>query len=103
MGLQKYRADEAGETCANGAQPFYTKWMGGPSLALIRNCPVDLEGVTPRTVYVTAEPDTFFSQPAACRIKGRDVRGYLTCEDGNWLFHAYRTTDALNPSTKDTQ
>jgi hypothetical protein len=84
--LQKFRADEAGELCKNGAVPWYTRWMGGPSLALIRNCPTPFG---PRTVYIQGEPDTFFSVPAACSRKGKRVMGYLTCEDGEWQFHAY--------------
>jgi hypothetical protein len=86
MGLQKYRADKSGTPCKNGAIPYYTHWIGGPSLALIRNCPTP-HG--PRTVYVSGEPDTFFSQPAACRVRGKDVRGFLTCEDGEWKFNIY--------------
>lgn len=85
MGLQKYRADESGGKDANGAEPFYARWMGGPSLALIRNCPTPFG---PRTVYVQDEPDTFFTIPAAVRVKGKNVRGYLTCEDSKWEFHA---------------
>jgi hypothetical protein len=85
--LQKYRADVAGETCENGAVPWFTKWMGGPSLALIRNCPTPYGA---RTVYIKSEPDTFFSQPAACRVKGKDIRGFITCNEGNYEFHTYR-------------
>lgn len=87
MGLQKYRADKAEPALPNGGIPHYTNWMGGPSLALIRNCPV--ENSTPRTVYVTAEPDSFFSQPAACKIKGRDVRGFIMSDDSGFTFHGY--------------
>ena len=95
MGLQKYRADIKGEPQANGAVPFYTKWIGGPSLALVRNCPIRNtvldEGVSPRTVYVTGEPDTFFSQPAACKYKGRTLRGYLTSDDsGSYEFRCHK-------------
>ena len=39
MEMQKYRADVMGETSPNGAVPFYSNWIGGPRLALIRNCP----------------------------------------------------------------
>ncbi len=82
--LQKFRADEADAPCANGAVAWRACWIGGPSLALIRNCPTPFG---PRTVYVQGEPDTFFTVPAACRVKGKNVKGYLTCEDGNWVFH----------------
>lgn len=84
MGLQKYRADKAGEIQPNGAQPYYTQWMGGPSLALIRNCPV--AGATPRTVYIRGEADTFYSVPAAARIDGRDVKGFITCDENGYSF-----------------
>ena len=86
MGLQKYRADMAGETQTNGATPFYTVWMGGPSLALIRNCPTPWGA---RTVYVRGEADTFFSIPAACSVKGHTVRGFITQDDGCYVFAAY--------------
>jgi hypothetical protein len=89
MGLQKYRADEVGETQKNGAVPCYTRWMGGPTLALIRNCPVDNRSIPPRTVYIRGEPDTFFSIPAACTYKGRTIRGYVTCDDNReFVFRA---------------
>ena len=44
-----------------------------------------------RTVYVTGEPDTWFSTPAACRIQGCYVKGYVTGDDaGNLVFrHVY--------------
>jgi hypothetical protein len=100
MGLQKYRADEAGEKQSTGAIPYYSNWVGGPTLALVRNCPVQnlplvLESAfkNPRTVYITGEPDNYFSLPAACYyrvVKGKTLtmRGYLTSEDGNYVFHA---------------
>ena len=77
MGLQKFRADFAGETQTDGATPWYTRWMGGPSLALIRNCPTRWGA---RTVYLTGEPDTFFSIPAAITVKGFVVRGFVTTD-----------------------
>ena len=84
MGLQKYRADEAGKKDKNGATPYYTKWMGGPSLALIRDCKTPYGK---RTVYIRNEPDTFFTQPAACRVKDKNVYGYITHEDDEYVFH----------------
>ncbi len=74
MGLQKYRADEQRPADANGAIECYTNWMGGPTLALVRNCPTPFG---PRTVYVRGEPDTWFSVPAACKYRGRTITGYL--------------------------
>jgi len=82
--LQKFRADVADKPCTNGVVAWFSNWIGGPSLALIRNCPTPMG---PRTVYIQGEPDTFFTQPAACRYKGKDIRGFVTCEDGNWEFH----------------
>jgi hypothetical protein len=101
MGLQRYRADKQGAKQANGGTPWYSEWMGGPTLALIRNCfisnaPLDLtsELSNPRTVYVRGVADTFFTIPAACRyscIKGREriLKGYITIdENGEYYFVA---------------
>lgn len=99
MGLQKHRADRKGETCENGAEPWYAEWMGGPTLALVRQCPTPWG---PRTVYVRNEADTFFSIPAACevRLKGKRHRitGYLTCENSNYEFRAHSQFHHLIPS-----
>ncbi len=89
MGLQRYRADEPHDPYSDGAVPWYTRWIGGPSLALIRNCKTPMGR---RTVYITGEPDTFFSQPAAIKFKGRDVRGWIGFEDGVPEFHPGRWT-----------
>jgi len=91
MGLQKYRADVEGEQQKNGGVPAYAKWMGGPSLALVRNCKIEGAELSPRTVYVRGEADTFFSIPAACQHKGKIVRGYLTVDDNQeYVFRAYK-------------
>ena len=87
MGLQKLRADMADAPAKNGAIAWFTRWIGGPTLALIRNCPTPFG---PRTVYIQGEPDTFFSVPAACTFRKRTIHGYVTCEDGQWTFHANR-------------
>jgi hypothetical protein len=102
MGLQKYRADEPGPVQKNGATPWYTNWVGGPSLALIRNCPIqgvplglEFELRNPRTVYVLLDrPDKPFIA-AVCRyrvFKGKEkvLRGYITTdESGDYYFQAY--------------
>lgn len=90
MGLQRYRADVATPTQPNGATVWY-RWMGGPTLALIRNCPVvNSTCITPRTVYVTGEADTWFSVPAACTYKRKVVRGYITSDDsGQYVFRIH--------------
>lgn len=87
--LQKYRADKQGAKSANGSIPWYTNWMGGPSLALIRDCPclINGENVTARSVYVRGDADTYFTIPAACRFKGKDVRGYLTADEKGFTFY----------------
>ena len=76
MGIQKYRFDTTGTQETNGSIPLYTQWMGGPSLAGIRNCPCD-DGAR-RTVYITGEPDTWFSLPAAVSVKGKRRKGFVT-------------------------
>lgn len=86
--MQKYRADRQGETCANGAIPWHADWIGGPSLALVKQCPVNwqTDGATV-TAYVTGEADTWFSIPAVCRYLGRRVKGYITTDDFGYVFH----------------
>jgi len=87
MSLQKYRADIQGETKLNGSIPFYASWMGGPSLALIRLCPIDMPETSPRTVYITGEPDTYFSIPAAITVKRKTVKGFVMCDEQGYTFH----------------
>lgn len=88
MPLQKYRVDR--ETRQDDdAISGWTLWLGGPSLARVKNCRWESLAGEPRvTAYVTGEPDTYFSQPAACSYRGRRIRGYLTRDDsGNLVFH----------------
>lgn len=89
--MQKYRADVS-ETQADGAVCWSARWLGGDSLARINNCRLaNLQGEPRRTVYITGEPDTYFSIPAVCRYGGVRVRGYVTGDDeGNAVFrHTY--------------
>lgn len=80
MGLQKYRADDA-TTQPDGATVWRSRWMGGTTLAMIENCRLEsLAGDMRRTVYITGEPDTWFSIPAACIIAGKRINGYVTQE-----------------------
>lgn len=89
MSIQKYRADEAGPAQANGGVPYYTKWIGGPTLALIRNCKIENLSIGARTVYITGEPDTWTSIPAACRYRGKRVVGYVTSDENReYVFRA---------------
>jgi hypothetical protein len=88
---QKYRADRA-ELQKDGAKVWYTHWMGGPTLAKIENCRLEnLAGEPRRTVYITGEPDTWFSIPAVTKYFGKRVVGYVTGDDdGNTVFrHCY--------------
>lgn len=83
---QRYRADESRQEKGD-VVAWYARWMGGLTLAKLVNCP------TPhgrRTVYITGEPDTYFTIPATCRVQGRTVKGYVTCEDEQWEFRAYK-------------
>ena len=78
--MQKYRADVSTKQ-TDGSVAWYAQWIGGPSLAKIDNCRLEsLAGDMRRTVYITGEPDTFFSQPAVCKIQGCRVKGYVTCD-----------------------
>lgn len=67
---------------------------GGPfdclgPFAKVRNCPVDGE---PRryTVYAQNYADTYFSIPAATRIRGRYVKGFLSNAEGGVVFYPYK-------------
>ncbi len=90
MGLAKYRSDIQGDPCPNGSVPHYAKWIGGPTLAKIVNCPVKDEIMPVRTVYIRSEPDTMFSIPAACSFKGKTVKGYVPCDETGFVFNPYR-------------
>lgn len=86
MGLQKFRADESRQE-KGGVVAWYARWMGGITLAKLENCPTPYGN---RTVYITGEPDTFYSLPATCRAQGKTVKGYVMIEDGQWEFRAYK-------------
>jgi len=89
--MQKYRADIA-EKQSDGATVWRANWMGGRPLSKIVDCRLDnLVGDMRTTVYITGEPDTWFSTPAVCRLFGKRVKGYVTGDgDGNLVFrHCY--------------
>jgi hypothetical protein len=94
MGLQKYRADTAGQKQSNGGTPYYTNWIGGPTLALVRECAIENAPFMPvypkRTVYVRGEADTYSSIPAACLYKRKTITGYITTDDAReYVFRAH--------------
>ncbi len=84
--MQKYRADIS-KAQPDGSVVWFTQWMGGPSLAKITNCRLNLAGDLRRTVYITGEPDSWFSQPAVCKIQGCRVKGFVTHDDDGLVFH----------------
>jgi hypothetical protein len=88
MSDQVYRADVSKQQ-ADGAVVWRTQWRGGEPVAKINNCRLMMAGDMRRTVYITGEPDTYFSVPAVCRIGGCRVRGYVSHEDddGDLVFH----------------
>jgi hypothetical protein len=83
--MQKYRADVS-ERQNDGAIVWRTDWIGGPSLAKIENCRMNIAGEPRVTAYVTGEADTWFSIPAVCSYKGCRVRGYITGDDDGELM-----------------
>lgn len=85
--MQKYRADSSVPQSDESIQ-WFADWMGGPSLSKIHNCRLNMAGDMRRTVYITGEPDTFFSQPAICKIQGCRVNGFVSGDDAGLSFHA---------------
>ena len=87
--MQKYRADTS-ELQPDGSIQWFAQWMGGPTLAKIEHCRLNLAGDMRRTVYITGEADTFFSIPAVCSLYGCRVKGYVTTDDDGLHFrHVY--------------
>lgn len=80
----------------NGAIAWYT---GGPIslLAKIENCPVEDGGRA--TVYISGQPDSYFSIPATAWVKRNYHPGFLTTIDSCWVFCPYQKCDlfALDP------
>lgn len=69
----------SGQTAPNGAVTYYT-YGEFRSIARIENCPCD-DNVR-RLVYVTGEPHDAFSLPAAVRVKGKWVAGFVSFDSG---------------------
>jgi hypothetical protein len=85
MGMQKYRSDTREEQ-GDGAIAWYTKWVGGPTLAKIENCRMNIAGDPRVTAYVTGEPCSFYSIPAVCSYRGCRVRGYLAKDEDGLIY-----------------
>jgi hypothetical protein len=103
MGIQKYRADRRGDPNPDGSIPWFTDWVGGPSLAKIENCRFDEDAPNERrTVYITGDADTFFSQPGVCQWKGKRVKGFITQDEMGPVFHGYHSPDWPPPLTSET-
>jgi len=76
---------------ANGA----IGWRpGGPfdclgPYAKVQNCPIcTVQGkeLARRTCYATGYPDTWFSVPACCKIRGKHVSGFFSCDGAEVKF-----------------
>lgn len=86
--MQKYRVDVERDPDPNGAVPCYAEWIGGPTLSVVRKCPVGWNsGGATVTAYITGDADTWSSIPAVCRYLGKRVRGYVTSNDDGLVFH----------------
>ncbi len=92
--MQKYRADKATPQ-ADGATLWYAHWLGGPTLAKIQNCRIDGAELR-RAVYITGEPNTWFSIPAATRVRGR---GYH--HGDMYGFRPYRLASVMFASARN--
>jgi hypothetical protein len=84
--MQRFIARERFEF-SNGA----VGWRpGGPMdclgpYAKVQNCPIKGTDLR-RTAYATGYADTYFSVPAATRIRGKRVKGFFTLDDGAISF-----------------
>jgi hypothetical protein len=87
MALQKYHTHRPHlVACDNGAIMVYGSTMHGRHLALIRDCPTSVANIPPRTVYITGECDSFFSQPAAIMFRNVRINGFVSMDDGSPVF-----------------
>ncbi len=82
----KYRMDKFAEQL-DGSINAYASWIGGPSLSAILKCRIHLSDKR-LSVYISGEPDTYFSIPAYTRCKGKYVKGYITSDEMGNIFHA---------------
>jgi len=55
-------------------------------LVKIKNCMCS-DGIQ-RVAKITGQPDTYFSVPAAVKIRGKTVTGFITCDENGYEFKA---------------
>ena len=69
----------------NGSESILSR---GPWAQLVKvRGAICSDGVA-RTTCRVGVPDTYFSVPAAVKVCGRTVTGFLMCNDEGWTFHA---------------
>jgi hypothetical protein len=83
--MLKYRADKAVKEADGSVVWFSEPWH---VMAKIDNCRVCLAGDPRGAVYITGEPDTWFSIPAVMSYLGKRMKGYVTSDDDGLIFHA---------------
>lgn len=92
-----YRIDYYQEN-EHGQPIGYTDWMGGPTIANVKNVPlfngpVDLKEV--RAVRVTGEPLHSSAFPGQTSYKGKTVKGALIIDDtGKFRFNIHDPSSA---------
>lgn len=76
--------------CPNGSESVMSSGPWSQTVA-IKHC-VCSDG-RPRYARITGQPDTFFSIPAAVKVKGKTVTGFVSIntscgKDEGYIFHA---------------
>ena len=84
--VMKYRCDIS-KVQADNSVCYFAQWLGGPTLAKIKNCRLSLAGDMRRTVTITGEPDTWFSVPAEIKLAGCRIKGYIGYDGNGPIFH----------------
>ena len=87
--MKKYRFDRDGDALPNGSVPVYTDWEHGPTLAGVRNCPVQGKGVEigRRTVYVQGEMIYAGAWDGRYRYHSQSHEGRLASNDDGFVLH----------------
>jgi hypothetical protein len=86
---------DTGTEFPNGSKIFRTPFPFA-SISKVKNCPI--AGTDIRlTVYITGQPDTFFSVPARTQYKKKSVSGFVSCNDEGYYFvpYLYRKNHAV--------